>query len=372
MTDALRIEGLSRAFGRSAPAVNDVDLALAPGTFFCLLGPSGCGKTTLLRLIGGYLAPDRGRIFLTGDDVTHAPLERRNVGMVFQNYALFPHLTARGNVAFGVEARRVPRAEAAQRVEMVLDRVGLSATERDRRPRELSGGQQQRVALARALVIEPRLLLLDEPLANLDRQLREQLRTELKDIQLLTHVTTVFVTHDQEEALSLADRVGLMLAGRILQVDTPEGLYTRPRIPFVANFVGQANLLEILDVSKEQLQLRGGLILGNRDLGVIKKGSWILVRPENFAVGAAAERCPDCWAGPIVASTFLGADQLLRVAIAPGVEVGVRCRPGAMAGCAIGTTLTVGVPASAAWVIPENDPPWLAEHLAKEAGRAIS
>jgi ABC-type Fe3+/spermidine/putrescine transport system ATPase subunit len=370
MTNALRIEGVSRAFGRNPPAVNGVDLTLAPGTFFCLLGPSGCGKTTLLRLIGGYLAPDRGRIFLSGEDVTDTPLERRNVGMVFQNYALFPHMSARGNVAFGLEARRLPRAEVTRRVESVLDRAGLTDTERDRRPRELSGGQQQRVALARALVIEPRLLLLDEPLANLDRQLREQLRGELKDIQRRSQVTTVFVTHDQEEALSLADQVGLMLAGRLLQVDTPEGLYARPRTPFVANFVGQANLLEVVDLRDEQIVLRGGLTLSNSGQGAAAKGDRLLIRPESFAIGDAAERCPDCWSGRIIATTFLGSDQMLRVALAGGQEVSVRCRPGAVAGNTVGDALAVGIPAGAAWMIPEDDPPLRATHRGKEADHA--
>ncbi len=371
MTDALRIEEVSRAFGRNPPAVNRVDLGLAPGTFFCLLGPSGCGKTTLLRLIGGYLTPDRGRILLSGEDVTDMPLERRNVGMVFQNYALFPHMSARGNVAFGLEARRIPRPEAARRVESLLDRVGLTAAERDRRPGALSGGQQQRVALARALVIEPRLLLLDEPLANLDRQLREQLRGELKEIQRRTQVTTVFVTHDQEEALGLADQIGLMLAGRLLQVDTPEGLYARPRSPFVATFVGQANLLEVVDVQEEQIAFRGGLTLSNRGLGAAAKGCRLLIRPENLAVGTAAECCPDRWSGRLIASTFLGSDQLLRVGLAGGLEVVIRCRPGTVAGHTVGDTLTVGVPAGAVWAIPEPDPPWLTAHRGKEADDAV-
>ncbi|HRI53779.1 MAG TPA: ABC transporter ATP-binding protein, partial [Pseudomonadota bacterium] len=239
--------------------MDGVSLELPAGAFFCLLGPSGCGKTTLLRLLGGYLQPDAGRVFIGDEELTNAPPERRGIGMVFQSYALFPHLSARDNVAFGLQARRVPRAARAQRVEEMLDRVGLSAAERDRRPRELSGGQQQRVALARALVIAPRLLLLDEPFANLDRHLRERLRGELKELQRRTGVTTLLVTHDQDEALSLADQVGLMLNGRLLQVDTPQRLYQYPRTPFAARFVGAANLLQVERCTADALHLSGGL-----------------------------------------------------------------------------------------------------------------
>src|SRR5262249_10586573 len=190
----------------------------------------------------GYLAPGSGRVSLRGRDVTALPPERRNVGMVFQNYALFPHLSARRNVAFGLEVRRVPRAERERRVEAVLERVGLTPAEPDRKPDARRGGQQQGVALARALVFARALLLLDEPLANLDRHLRDQLRAELRRLQRETGVTAVLVTHDQEEALAVSDRVGVMACGRLLQVGTPEEEYHRPRTPFVARFLGEANL----------------------------------------------------------------------------------------------------------------------------------
>jgi ABC-type Fe3+/spermidine/putrescine transport system ATPase subunit len=367
--EALRLQAVTRSFGGGPPAVNEVDLTIEAGKFFCLLGPSGCGKTTLLRLIGGYLAPDRGRILLAGQDITNQPLERRNIGMVFQNYALFPHLSARGNVAFGLEMRRLQRSEVAKRVEAILERVGLSAAERERRPRELSGGQQQRVALARALVIQPDLLLLDEPLANLDRQLREQLRAELKEIQRRTGVTTIFVTHDMEEALSLADRVGLMLAGRLLQVDTPRDLYERPRTPFVARFGGQANLFEVVEVAEDSIQLRGGLRIGRAGLSPVRKGGWLLARPESLVIGPGAAACPNTWTGRVRGSTFLGADQLLDVVIAPLV-VRARCRPGAMPDWQIDEELTVGIPAGALWAIPESDPPWLAALKLEAANHA--
>ncbi|MGE3805545.1 MAG: ABC transporter ATP-binding protein [Gemmataceae bacterium] len=358
MAEALRLEGLSKSFGRQPAAVNGVDLTVAAGTFFCLLGPSGCGKTTLLRLIGGYLQPDAGRILLAGDDITYRPLEERDLGMVFQNYALFPHLTARGNVAFGLEARGVPRAERQRRVEDMLERVGLAADERMRRPGQLSGGQQQRVALARALVIEPRLLLLDEPLANLDRQLREQLRGELKEIQRRTGVTALFVTHDQEEALSLGDQVGLMMAGRLLQAGSPRELYERPRLPFVARFVGHANLLEVIDVEPGKLHLRGGLSL-QHEAGNITKASWLLIRPENILCGPAAASCPQRWQARLVDSTFLGSDQLLQVEPVPGVSLRVRCRPGTVVDATRDDTLTIGFADESIWPIPEVDPGWL-------------
>jgi len=348
-TDALRLEELTRSFGRSAPAVNRVDLRLEAGSLFCLLGPSGCGKSTLLRLIGGYLAPDAGRVFLAGADVTDTPIERRDIGMVFQNYALFPHLTARANVAFGLEARGVARSERARRVDDVLDRVGLVPAERERRPRELSGGQQQRVALARALVIRPKLLLLDEPLANLDRQLREQMRLELKEIQRTTGVTALLVTHDQEEALALADRVGVMFGGRLLQVDAPRALYNRPRAPFVARFLGLANLLRVADVSGDQIHLDGDLVLR----GKAAKGNWAMIRPEKFLLGPAAERCPTRWAGRVTGTLFLGAHQVLQVAVGPSVTVRVSCRPGE---AGAGDELTLGVPDDAVWIVPEDDP----------------
>ncbi len=238
--------------------MDDFSLSVPRRTFFSLLGPSGCGKTTLLRLIGGYLPPAAGAVVLEGRDVTAEPPERRDVGMGFQNYALFPHLTARSNVSFGLEMRRIPRAERERRVETMLDRVGLAPAERGRRPAQLSGGQQQRVALARALVIEPKLLLLDEPFAHLDRRLREQLRAELRALQQRTGVTTLLVTHDQEEALSLSDRVGVMARGRLLQVDAPPVLYHRPRNPFIARFLGDANLLTVADVGDGLLRMDGG------------------------------------------------------------------------------------------------------------------
>jgi ABC-type Fe3+/spermidine/putrescine transport system ATPase subunit len=347
------------AFGSGPAAVDGVSLEMVPGTFFALLGPSGCGKTTLLRLIGGYRLPQAGVIRLGGRDVTRLPPERRDVGMVFQNYALFPHLSARDNVAFGLEMRGVPRKERESRVEDMLERVGLDLGERSRKPQELSGGQQQRVALARALVLAPQVLLLDEPFANLDRRLREQMRGELRDLQRRTGVTTLLVTHDQEEALALADRVGLMRGGRLLQVDAPQELYRRPCNRWAACFLGDANLLEVESVAGDEVRLQGGWSLDWRSAGLERPpapGAWLMVRPEHCVIGPEARACPCWWEGEVAAWTFLGHDQLVRVALAPHAELKVRCRPGEDSNPVVGHFMPVGIAAGALWVLPEAEP----------------
>ncbi len=224
-------------------AVDDVTLDIAAGEFFALLGPSGCGKTTSLRMIAGFEMPDSGRVQVGGEDITDVPVHRRDMGMVFQSYALFPHRTVAENVAFGLRMRDVPRAEIDRRVAAALAQVALTGLEA-RKPGQLSGGQQQRVALARALVVEPRVLLCDEPLGALDRKLRQQMQFELKDLQKRLGVTLVFVTHDQEEALAMSDRIAVMNKGRVEQVGTPTEIYEHPRTRFVADFIGEINVLE--------------------------------------------------------------------------------------------------------------------------------
>jgi spermidine/putrescine ABC transporter ATP-binding subunit len=247
-------EKVEKRFGEHV-AVRGVDLLVRPGEFVTLLGPSGCGKTTCLRMIAGFIAPTSGRIVMGGRDITALPPYRRNTGMVFQSYALFPHRTVTDNVAFGLQVRRLPRAECATRVKDALRLVHLERFA-DRYPGQLSGGQRQRVALARAVVIRPEVLLLDEPLAALDLKLREELQVEIKRIQSALKITTLFVTHDQGEALSMSDRVAVMHDGNIVQIDSPEALYERPNSRYVANFVGRTNLIDV--VVREKLE--GGMV----------------------------------------------------------------------------------------------------------------
>lgn len=237
----VELHSVSKQFGQ-VRAVSDVSLEVKQGEFLSLLGPSGCGKTTTLRLIAGFEPATAGRILLAGEDVTERPSYKRNIGMVFQNYALFPHMTVQENVAFGLRMRHVPKPDIESRVKRALTLVQLTGLD-GRYPRQLSGGQQQRVAVARALVIEPQLLLLDEPLSNLDAKLREEMRIELKQIQQKVGITTIFVTHDQEEALTMSDRIVVMNSGEIVQQGTPVDVYERPAHSFVAGFIGQANLL---------------------------------------------------------------------------------------------------------------------------------
>jgi spermidine/putrescine transport system ATP-binding protein len=237
----IRLASLTKRFGEVV-AVDDVSLTIDSGEFFSLLGPSGCGKTTTLRMIGGFDLPSDGRIELRGRDVTRDPPDKRPVNMVFQSYALFPHLDVAGNIAFGLKRRNVDADEIHRRTAEVLALVGLPGFEK-RRTNEMSGGQQQRIALARALVNRPNVLLLDEPLGALDLKLRKRLQLELKRIQMEIGITFVYVTHDQEEALTMSDRIAVMNRGRIEQVGTPEDLYDRPATPFVADFIGTTNLL---------------------------------------------------------------------------------------------------------------------------------
>ncbi len=238
----LVLDGLRKTFNGVA-AVHHLDLATTEGEFISLLGPSGCGKTTTLRCVAGFEYPDAGRVLLDGEEITGQPPERRDIGMVFQNYALFPHLTVQRNLAFGLEMRGIGKAEIRQRVDAVLGMVQLSSM-LERYPRQLSGGQQQRVALARALVIEPRLLLLDEPLANLDAVLRDEMRVFIRELQKRVGITTLYVTHDQAEAMVMSDRIAVMLEGRLAQLGPPEDIYLRPRSVQVARFIGRSNLVE--------------------------------------------------------------------------------------------------------------------------------
>ena len=306
----LRLAGLECRYG-DVVAVRHLDLQVAEGEFVSLLGPSGCGKTSTLQMIAGFLPPTAGSVEMDGRDLARVPPNRRGIGIVFQSYALFPHMTVAGNVAFGLEMRATPRAERAERVRRALAQVHLDHLAH-RHPRQLSGGQQQRVALARALVIEPRLLLLDEPMSNLDAGLREDMQLELRRLQRGLRITTVMVTHDQTEAMSLSDRIAVMRAGRIVQVDTPQRAYERPADAFAANFLGKSNMLHARIVPGG-VALPGGLVLpaatGTRH-GELR----CALRPEKIRLAPGGGRL----AGRVAARIFLGHHWLFQVATEAG------------------------------------------------------
>jgi putative spermidine/putrescine transport system ATP-binding protein len=303
------MEGLTRRYG-PVTALDGLDLTLHPGELVALLGPSGCGKTTTLRLLAGLEDADEGRITVGGRDLTHVSASKRDMGMVFQAYSLFPHMTVQQNVAFGLRLRRVAKDERDRRALEILDLVGLSE-QAGRYAHQISGGQQQRVALARALAIEPQVLLLDEPLSALDAKVRAQLRDQIRRIQLEVGITTLFVTHDQEEALAIADRVGVMRDGRLEQLAPPTEVYARPATSFVAEFVGLTNRLPGT-VSGSSVTVRG------RDLPLVDVSTppgpvTALVRPEavTLAPDAAADSGP--LTGTVISVTFLGATSRVTV-----------------------------------------------------------
>ncbi len=316
----LQLNALSKRYG-AVDAVVATDLAVEKGEFVSLLGPSGCGKTTTLQMIAGFVDVSGGQILLDGRDITHAKPASRGLGVVFQSYALFPHMSVRDNVAFGLKMRKVPAGEIASKVKTVLELVRL-ASHAERYPRELSGGQRQRVALARALVIEPPVLLLDEPLSNLDANLREEMQFEIRRIQCAVGITTLMVTHDQAEALSISDRVVVMQAGRVTQIDAPYKLYEHPRTRFISDFVGKANLLagDYDEFGTPQVRHTGG------------DGPLVLsLRPEKIQlVDAGAGRLQ----GKVLDRYFFGSQWLYRVQTALGEITVVRSNDGsAPLGC---------------------------------------
>jgi spermidine/putrescine transport system ATP-binding protein len=293
MRGAVSIEGVRKAYG-DVVALDRVSLEVRPGEFLTLLGPSGCGKTTLLRLLAGFETPDEGRLLISGRDVAGRPPHERPVNTVFQHYALFPHRTVAGNVAFGLEMRGHARGEIAERVARALEMVRLTGLG-DRRIDQISGGQKQRVALARAVVLEPDVLLLDEPMAALDLKLRKEMQVEVKNLQERLRTTFVFVTHDQEEALIMSDRIAVMNDGRIEQLERTEALYERPRTRFVADFLGVRNLVEAVVVSVDggiaTLRTTAGLVFRAADDGGYRPGAPVLVgiRPERVRMDGAGE-----------------------------------------------------------------------------------
>ena len=314
----VRLEGIDLSFGKTR-VLKGIDLQIEPGEFFAFLGPSGCGKTTLLRLIAGFESAQSGRVVIGDQEISHLPPWRRNLGMVFQSYALWPHMTVRKNVAFGLQERRVPRNEIKKRVEKTLNLVGLSDFAR-RRPSQLSGGQQQRVALARTIIVEPQVLLLDEPLSNLDAKLREQMRRELRELQRKLSVTTIFVTHDQEEANTTADRIAVINDGVVQQIGSPMELYDRPANLFVANFLGVANV-----VAGTMAKENGRVVFHSSDGAMVvpvaegsQGPSSIVFRPQNMTIGPQdSEPVPGTTqlAGTVEHKEFLGGVVRYQVAV---------------------------------------------------------
>ena len=308
-------------------AVDDLDLELAQGEFFTLLGPSGCGKTTTLRMIAGFERPTEGEVRIDGEDVAQLPPHKRPTNTVFQSYALFPHLSVKDNVAFGLKRKKVDKGEIKQRVEAELERVGLAA-EGNRRPSQLSGGMQQRVALARALVNLPKVLLLDEPLGALDLKLRKELQVELKRIQRDVGITFVYVTHDQEEALTMSDRIAVMNRGRVEQVAVPEEVYDRPATTFVAGFIGVSNLMPATVSGSGEIKLDQGQTIaaetngfssGDRCHAVVRPEKLQVELSENGASGAAQPRVE----GTVVSSLYLGTATQIAVDLGEGTRMTV-------------------------------------------------
>jgi spermidine/putrescine ABC transporter ATP-binding subunit len=308
---SIRLDRVTKRFPGGVVAVAGVELTVEPGEFFSLLGPSGCGKTTTLRMIAGFEEPDEGRVVIGGRDLTHVPVHHRDMGMVFQSYALFPHRTVAENVAFGLRMRKVAKPEADARVAAALAQVKLEGYE-ERRPAELSGGQQQRVALARAIVIRPPVLLCDEPLGALDRKLRQAMQVELKELQRALGVTLVFVTHDQEEALAMSDRIGVMNAGRLEQVGAPAEIYDRPRTRFVAEFIGEINLIEGA-VSEGRFVAADGR--GLPAPSAADGPAALALRPEKLRIVAAGAGVID---GVLSDASFLGDQVLYTVMLGDG------------------------------------------------------
>jgi len=330
MSDAiLRLTSISKYFG-TVRAVDDVSLEVKPGEFFALLGPSGCGKTSLMRLIAGFEQADQGRVIIDGQDVSHLPAYRRQVNMMFQSYALFPHMSVERNIAFGLVQDGVSKAEIANRVSAILDLVQLSGLGH-RKPQQLSGGQKQRVALARALVKRPRLLLLDEPLAALDRKLREETQFELMRIQRELGTSFMLVTHDQDEAMGMAQRMAVMRAGRIEQIGSPREIYDQPANDFVASFIGKVNFFEAqvsaLAVGQTRVRLSNGAeITLASSAYALGQRLRLALRPEDVHVRTARDAAetdsgPSGFAALVQDSVFLGERQVLRLQLADGALI---------------------------------------------------
>ena len=348
----LRLEHLTKRFG-NVTAVDDVSLAVEPGELFFLLGPSGCGKTTLLRMLAGFYEPDAGRVFFGDKNVTALPPYRRHCGMVFQNYALWPHMTVLENLTFGLAVQGIEKAERRRRAAAMLEIVQMREYAR-RKPTQLSGGQQQRVALARALVIQPDLLLLDEPLSNLDAKLRLQMRTEICRIQRSARVTSVYVTHDQDEALSMADRLAVIRDGRLVALGIPRDLYLNPPDVWVAGFLGATNLLDgrirTRDDAGALVETAFGAVRAMQTPPGLEAGDavTISVRPESVRLLAAEGIAPpdNVFPATVLARTFQGETEQARVRLG-AIEVTVSDRPTALPPVGPGGAARAHIPADA-------------------------
>jgi putative spermidine/putrescine transport system ATP-binding protein len=332
------LQSLSRSFG-TVRALDGLTLDIAPGEMVALLGPSGCGKTTALRIVAGFEYADTGTVTVDGKDIAPVPAAKRDMGMVFQSYSLFPNMTALENVGFGLRMRKVSGSERAKRAGALLDMVGLSAQAKQY-PHQLSGGQQQRVALARALAIEPRVLLLDEPLSALDAKVRLQLREQIRTLQQRLGTTTLFVTHDQEEALSMADRVGVMRDGRLEQIATPSELYSTPATAFVAEFVGTMNRIPGTYAGGDEVTCLGTTVAVHGDHSDVAAGDVdVLVRPEGLTIEAVP-----AGNGIVTDQTFLGSLTRLSVLLSGDLAVKVDKASTAAGGLTPGTSVQIGIP----------------------------
>ena len=350
----LELEKLHKEFG-DFTALEEIDVSIEAGEFLSLLGPSGCGKTTALRIVAGFERPTSGRVVVEGNDLTHVSPNHRDMGMVFQAYSLFPNMTAADNVDFGLRVRRQSGVERRKRVEELLELVGLTAAAK-RYPHQLSGGMQQRVALARALAIEPRVLLLDEPLSALDAKVRVQLREEIRRLQTQLGITTLYVTHDQEEALSISDRVAVLSHGRIEQIGSPAEIYNAPGTPFVAEFIGTMNRLEATVAESGQVQV-GGSVLPVDDAHDLPRGErvLVLVRPEILELERAEGGVAGAIIGEVVAHIFLGA--ITRVKVDAGDHTLSADLPGHKAAeLPIGSRVAASFPADGGRVLALSEP----------------